>query len=151
MTNKEVCEILNTIKDAYQNFKLDEGVVKTWSMIFSEYEYEPILASLKKYLKTNEYCPVPASIIKLYDEGKAKLNKAIGENTNELVGLLTFMSGNADVFEDVNFYKKWANSIPEINRMQKSAKMINSLKKYGREHLGESFDFKEWLKNYKGE
>ena len=54
MTNKEVCEILNTIKDAYQNFKLDEGVVKTWSMIFSEYEYEPILASLKKYLKTSE-------------------------------------------------------------------------------------------------
>ena len=79
------------------------------------------------------------------------MNKAIGEHTNDLVSLLTFMIGKSDVFGDIDYYRKWVNSIPEINRMQKSARMLTALKKYCREHIGEEFNFKEWLNNYKGD
>ena len=145
MTKEQVIEILTIIQNTYQNFRVDEGVIKAWIMIFSEYEYEPIMASLKKYIKTGEYCPVPASIIKIYDEAKAKLDKSVGEDINALVGILTFMLGKSDVFGEVDIYKAWIKTVPEMHRMGVSKRMIANLKKYGSSHVADDFDFAKWL------
>jgi len=145
VTNEQVAEMLIIIKDTYQNFRVDEGVIKAWIMIFSEYEYEPIMASLKKYIKVGEYCPVPASILKIYDEGKAKLNKYITSDYETLMGILTFMLQKSDVALEVDYYRKWISNIPEISRKQVSCRVIENLKQYGNSHIGEKFDFKEWL------
>lgn len=145
MTNEQVAEMLIIIQNTYQNFRVDEGVIKAWIMIFSEYEYEPIMASLKKYIKSGEYCPVPASIIKIYDEAKTKLDKSVGENIYELVGILTFMLGKSDVFTEVDIYRAWIKTVPEMHRMAISKRMIAKLKQYGNAHVGEEFDFGKWL------
>lgn len=149
MTKEQVIEMLTIIQNTYQNFRVDEGVIKAWIMIFSDYEYEPIMASLKKYIKSGEYCPVPASIIKIYDEAKAKLDKSVGENIYELVGILTFMLGKSDVFGEVDIYKAWIKTVPEMHRMGISKRMIAKLKQYGNNHVGEQFDFAKWLKENK--
>lgn len=149
MTNEQVAEMLIIIQNTYQNFRVDEGVIKAWIMIFSDYEYEPIMASLKKYIKSGEYCPVPASIIKIYDEAKAKLDKSVGENIYELVGILTFMLGKSDVFMEVDLYRSWIKTVPEMHRMGISKRMIAKLKQYGNTHVGEEFDFAKWLKENK--
>ena len=149
MTKEQVIEILTIIQNTYQNFRVDEGVIKAWIMIFSEYEYEPIMASLKKYIKTGEYCPVPASIIKIYDEAKAKLDKSVGENIYELVGILTFMLGKSDVFGEVDIYRAWIKTVPEMHRMGISKRMIAKLKQYVNAHIGEEFDFSKWLEENK--
>lgn len=149
MTNEQVAEMLIIIQNTYQNFRVDEGVIKAWIMIFSDYEYEPIMASLKKYIKSGEYCPVPASIIKIYDEAKAKLDKAIGENIYDLVGILTFMLGKSDVFTEIDIYRAWIKTVPEMHRMGISKRMIAKLKQYGNAHVGEEFDFSKWLEENK--
>ena len=145
MTKEQVIEMLSIIKDTYQSFRVDEGVIKAWIMIFSDYECEPIMASLKKYIKTGEYCPVPASILKLYEEGKSKLNMAVGHDYEELMGILTFMLQRSDVGEEVEYYRRWTKTIPEMIRMKISAKTIAKLKGYGSKHIGEEFDFRKWL------
>ena len=85
MTEIEVATMLDMIKDCHQSFQITDSTIKTWSILFESYECEPIMASLKKYLRTNEYCPVPASILKLYEEGKSKLNMAVGHDYEELM------------------------------------------------------------------
>lgn len=145
MTVEEVGRMLKKIKSCYQNFVLNNDVAEAWIDIFSGYENDPIIASLNKYIKSNEYCPVPASIIKIYDEAKAKLDKSVGEDINALVGILTFMLGKSDVFGEVDIYKAWINTVPEMHRMGVSRRMIANLKKYGSSHVAEDFDFAKWL------
>lgn len=147
MTNEQVAEMLIIIQNTYQNFRVDEGVIKAWIMIFSDYEYEPIMASLKKYIKSGEYCPVPASIIKIYEDGKAKLDKSISDNIYDLNCILTTLLGRSDVYEETEYYKRWLKSKPEMYRMGISNRAIKRLKQYGNEHYGEQFDFKKWLEN----
>ena len=89
MIAKEVGMMLKTIKSYYPSFVVNENVVEAWLWIFKDYEYEPIMASLNKYVKSNEYCPVPASIIKIYNEGKAKLDHAVGRDYGLVMELLT--------------------------------------------------------------
>lgn len=149
MTEEEVGKMLKKIKSCYQNFVLNNDVIEAWIDIFSNYENDPIIASLNKYIKSNEYCPVPASIIKIYDEAKAKLDKSVGENIYELVGILTFMLGKSDVFAEVDLYKEWIKTVPEMHRMGISKRMIAKLKQYGNDHVGEQFDFAKWLNENK--
>jgi len=145
MTDTEVIAMLTKIKSYYQNFVLNDGVAEAWIEIFKDYECEPIMASMRKYVKSNDYCPVPASILKIYDEGKAKLNKYITSDYETLMGILTFMLQKSDVASEVDYYRKWISNIPEISRKQVSSKVIENLKQYGNSHIGEKFDFKEWL------
>lgn len=145
MTDTEVIAMLTKIKSYYQNFVLNDGVAESWIDIFKDYECEPIMASMRKYVKSNEYCPVPASIIKIYDEAKAKLDKSVGEDIYELVGVLTFMLGKSDVFAEVDIYREWIKTVPEMHRMGISKRMIAKLKQYGNAHIGEEFDFGKWL------
>ena len=145
MTEIEVATMLDMIKDCHQSFQITDSTIKTWSMLFEGYECEPIMASLKKYLRTNEYCPVPASILKLYEEGKSKLNMAVGHDYEELMGILTFMLQKSDVGDEVEYYRRWTKTIPEMIRMKISAKTIAKLKDYGSKHIGEEFDFRKWL------
>ena len=145
MTETEVITMLTKIKSYYQNFVLNDGVAEAWIDIFKDYECEPIMASMKKYVKSNDYCPVPASILKIYEEGKAKLNKYITSDYETLMGILTFMLQKSDVASEVDYYRKWISNIPEISRKQISSKVIENLKQYGNSHIGEKFDFKEWL------
>ena len=149
MTDSEVIKMLTKIKSYYQNFVLNDGVAEAWVDIFKDYECEPIMASMIKYVKSNEYCPVPASIIKIYDEAKAKLDKSVGENIYELVGILTFMLGKSDVFGEVDIYRAWIKTVPEMHRMGISKRTIAKLKQYGNDHIGEEFDFSKWLEENK--
>ena len=145
MTDKEVAEMLRYIKSVYQNFSVNDGVVEAWIDIFKDYEKDSIMASLKKYVKSNEYCPVPASIIKLYNDGKAVMDRSIGKNINDLVEILTFMLNRSNVFPEIDFYKSWLKKQPEMQRMSISNKTVARLKEYANSHLGEEFDFKKWL------
>lgn len=149
MTEIEVATMLDMIKDCHQNFIITDSTIKTWYMLFADYECDPIMASARKYLRTNEYCPVPASILKLYEEGKAKLNHAVGHDYEELMSILTFMCGKVDVNTEVEYYRQWTKTVPEMIRMRVSANMIEKLKDYGNKHLGEEFDFFKWLDNNK--
>lgn len=149
MTVEEVGRMLKKIKSCYQNFVLNNDVAEAWIDIFSGYENDPIIASLNKYIKSNEYCPVPASILKIYDEAKAKLDKSVGENIYELVGILTFMLGKSDVFGEVDIYRAWIKTVPEMHRMGISKRMIAKLKQYVNAHIGEEFDFSKWLEENK--
>lgn len=146
MTDKQVVEMLTTIKSYYQNFILNDNVANAWINIFKDYEAESINACLSKYVKTNEYCPVPASILKLYEEGRDKINKSIGKDCENLISILTFALGRADVMAEVNSYRRWIKSIPEISRMRVSRSTINDLKLHVSKHIGEEFDFLKWLK-----
>ena len=148
MTRAEVTQLLMDIKCIYPNFTLNDSVAEAWVKIFQEYEYEPIVASFNKYAKTNEYCPVPASIIKLYNEGKAKLDHAVGRDYGLVMELLTSMNG-ANVFSEVEQYRQWTKTIPEIYRMQKSANMVRLLHEYQKDHIGIPFNFYEWLEENK--
>lgn len=145
MTDTEVILMLTKIKSYYQNFVLNDGVAEAWIEIFKDYECEPIMASMKKYVKASDYCPVPASIIKLYNEGKAKLDSALGHDFEELMSVLTFMCKKSDVGNEVEYYRKWVWKFPEIKQMNISNKTMAKLKKYGNEHIGEDFNFIEWL------
>lgn len=145
VTDEEIVCMLKKIKSYYQNFALNNDVAEAWIDIFKDYEKEPIMASLVKYVKTNEYSPVPASILKIYDEGKAKLNKYITSDYETMMGILTFMLQKSDVASEVDYYRKWISNIPEISRKQVSCRVIENLKQYGNSHIGEKFDFKEWL------
>lgn len=149
MTDTEVIAMLTKIKSYYQNFVLNDGVAEAWIEIFKDYECEPIMASMRKYVKSNDYCPVPASILKLYEEGKAKLNHAVGHDYEELMSILTFMCGKVDVNAEVDYYRQWTKTVPEMIRMRVSANMIAKLKDYGNKHLGEEFDFFKWLDDNK--
>lgn len=146
MTAEEVGKMLKKIKSCYQNFVLNNDVAEAWIDVFSVYENDPIIASLNRYIRSNEYCPVPASILKLYEEGKSIMNKSIGDDIYELVGILTFMLGKSDVFSEVDLYRKWIQEKPEMNRMGISKRTIAKLKRYGNDHVGEEFNFEKWLK-----
>lgn len=146
MTAEEVGKMLKKIKSCYQNFVLNNDVAEAWIDVFSVYENDPIIASLNRYIRSNEYCPVPASILKLYEEGKSIMNKSIGDDIYELVGILTFMLGKSDVFSEVDLYRKWIQEKPEMNRMGISKRTIAKLKRYGNDHVGEEFKFEKWLK-----
>lgn len=150
MTNTEVIAMLTKIKSYYQNFVLNDGVADAWIEIFKDYECEPIMASMRKYVKSNEYCPVPASIIKLYDEGKAKLDHAVGHDVEELMSVLTFMCQRSDVCNEVEYYRQWIRKVPEMVRMRVSANTLERLKDYGNNHIGEEFDFIKWLEEQNG-
>lgn len=144
MTRAEVTQLLMDIKCIYPNFTLNDSVAEAWVRIFQDYEYDPIAASFNKYAKTNEYCPVPASIIKIYSEGKAKLDHAVGRDYGLVMELLTSMNG-ANVFSEVEKYRQWTKTIPEMYRMQKSANMVRLLHEYQKDHIGIPFNFYEWL------
>ena len=146
MTEIEVATMLDMIKDCHQNFNITDSTIKTWYMLFADYECEPLMASARKYLRTNEYCPVPASILKLYEEGKSKLNQAVGHDVEELMSVLTFMCQRSDVCNEVEYYRQWIKTVPEMVRMKVSANTLARLKEYGNKHVGEYFDFIEWLK-----
>ena len=146
MTDTEVIAMLTKIKSYYQNFVLNDSVADAWIEIFKDYECEPIMASMRKYVKSNEYCPVPASILKLYEEGKSKLNQAVGHDVEELMSVLTFMCQRSDVCNEVEYYRQWIKTVPEMVRMKVSANTLARLKEYGNKHVGEYFDFIEWLK-----
>ena len=146
MTDTEVIAMLTKIKSYYQNFVLNDSVAEAWIEIFKDYECEPIMASMRKYVKSNEYCPVPASILKLYEEGKSKLNQAVGHDVEELMSVLTFMCQRSDVCNEVEYYRQWIKTVPEMVRMKVSANTLARLKEYGNKHVGEYFDFIEWLK-----
>ena len=143
MTEIEVATMLDMIKDCHQNFTITDSTIKTWYMLFSEYECESIMASARKYLRTNEYCPVPASILKLYKEGKSKIDSAIGKDIEELMMILTFIVVD-NVADDVEYYREWIKTVPEIDRIKKSHEIIRSLKEMD---YFEKFNFKKWLKN----
>lgn len=144
MIDKEVGYMLKSIKSYYPSFVINENVVEAWLWIFKDYEYEPIMASLFKYVKTNEYCPVPASIIKIYNEGKAKMDSAVGRDYGRVMELLTAMNGS-NVFGEVEYYRQWTKTLPEICRMQNSAKMVKILEEYQKDHIGLPMNFYEWL------
>lgn len=148
MIAKEVGMMLKTIKSYYPSFVVNENVVEAWLWIFKDYEYEPIMASLNKYVKSNEYCPVPASIIKIYNEGKAKLDRSVGRDYGLVMELLTTMNG-ANVFSEVEYYRQWTKEIPEMNRMKKSSNMVMLLRAYQRDHIGQPFNFYDWLEENK--
>ena len=144
MTDKYVVDMLKQIKSCYQNFVLNNDVADAWIEIFSEYEKEPIMASLKKYIRTNEYPPTPASIIKIYEEGKAVMNRSIGKDIGDLVEILTFALGKTDVFGEVEEYRAWLNKKSEMERMSVSRRTITKLRETVKGHDGK-FDFSKWL------
>lgn len=148
MVLEEVGTMIKTIKSYYPSFIVNENVVEAWLWIFKDYEYEPIMASLNKYVKSNEYCPVPASIIKIYNEGKAKLDHAVGRDYGLVMELLTTMNGS-NVFSEVEYYRQWTREIPEMYRMKKSANMVSLLHEYQKEHIGQPFNFYDWLEENK--
>lgn len=148
MTRAEVTQLLMDIKCIYPNFTLNDSVAEAWVRIFQDYEYEPMAASFNKYAKTNEYCPVPASIIKIYNEGKAKLDHAVGRDYGLVMELLTTMNGS-NVFSEVEYYRQWTKEIPEMYRMEKSAKMVALLHEYQKGHIGKLFNFYDWLEENK--
>lgn len=148
MTRAEVTQLLMDIKCIYPNFTLNDAVAEAWVRIFQDYEYEPMAASFNKYAKTNEYCPVPASIIKIYNEGKAKLDHSVGKDYGLVMELLTTMNG-ANVFDEVEHYRQWTKEIPEMTRMKKSSNMVMLLRAYQRDHIGQPFNFYDWLEENK--
>lgn len=148
MTRAEVTNLLMDIKSVYPNFTLNDAVAEAWVKIFQDYEYEPMAASFNKYARLNEYCPVPASIIKIYNEGKAKLDHAVGRDYGLVMELLTTMNGS-NVFSEVEYYRQWTREIPEMYRMKKSANMVRLLHEYQKEHIGQPFNFYDWLEENK--
>ena len=147
MTDNEVVEMLTKIKSYYQNFVLNDSVAEAWIMIFKDYEYKPIMASLTKYVKTNEYSPVPASILKIYNEGKAKLDMAVGKNAEELIEVLSIMTLKNDVPSELKVFEEWIKKVPEYDRMVVSKKVIVKLKAfYMTDYRGQEFDLADWLK-----
>lgn len=144
MKRAEVTNLLMDIKNVYPNFTLNDAVAEAWVKIFQNYEYEPMAASFNKYAKSNEYCPVPASIIKIYNEGKAKMDSAVGRDYGRVMELLTSMNG-ANVFSEVEYYRQWTKTLPEMYRMQQSAKMVRLLEEYQNDHIGLPMNFYEWL------
>lgn len=142
MTDKEVTEMLLKIKSVYQNFTLNDGVLDTWIEIFKDYEYEPIMLSLNKYIRTNEYCPVPASILKLYEDGKAKVDKAISDDLYELIGILSILLDKVNVLREIEHYKHWIKSKSVMRRMTISKKVLQRLRNMP---TNKDFDFIKWL------
>ena len=55
------------------------------------------------------------------------------------------MLQRSDVGDEVEYYRRWTKTIPEMIRMKISAKTIAKLKDYGSKHIGEEFDFRQWL------
>lgn len=142
MTDKEVTEMLRKIKSVYQNFTLNDGVMDAWIEIFKDYEYEPIMLSLNKYIRTNEYCPVPASILKLYEDGKAKVDKAISDDLCELIGILSILLDKVNVLREIEHYKHWIKSKSVMRRMTISKKVLQRLRNMP---TNKEFDFIKWL------
>ena len=142
MTDKEVTEMLRKIKSVYQNFTLNDGVLDAWIEIFKDYEYEPIMLSLNKYIRTNEYCPVPASILKLYEDGKAKVDKAISDDLYELIGILSILLDKVNVLREIEHYKHWIKSKSVMRRMTISKKVLQRLRNMP---TNKDFDFIKWL------
>ena len=77
----------------------------------------------------------------------SKLNQAVGHDVEELMSVLTFMCQRSDVCNEVEYYRQWIKTVPEMVRMKVSANTLARLKEYGNKHVGEEFDFIEWLKN----
>lgn len=142
MTDKEVTEMLRKIKSVYQNFTLNDGVLDAWIEIFKDYEYEPIMLSLNKYIRTNEYCPVPASILKLYEDGKAKVDKSISDDLCELIGILSILLDKVNVLREIEHYKHWIKSKSVMRRMTISKKVLQRLRNMP---TNKDFDFIKWL------
>ena len=142
MTDKEVTDMLRKIKSVYQNFVFNEEVACTWIDIFKDYEYEPIMLSLNKYIRTNEYCPVAASILKLYEDGKAKVDKAISDDLYELIGILSILLDKVNVLREIEHYKHWIKSKSVMRRMTISKKVLQRLRNMP---TNKEFDFIKWL------
>ena len=126
-----------------ERFKVTQQMFDLWSEIFADYEEEGVKVSVDEYLRTSEYPPTIASIIKIY--------KAKDEYRKEL---LSYLKGryiwvcrwieDKPTKETFSQFCKYAMSFPQKERKARVEEVISKAINYYNE-TQENKPFKDWL------